>query len=227
MNTNQNGGILSGLEIREMVARGDIVIDPWDSSHINDDSRLNPASYDLTLGDEIAVYKDVVSGLFEYPSDSCFAGLPPGHGLKPTGIKQFDHMGVGGIIDAKKKNPVQRYRMNKETGFLLKPGIGYLMHTAERIRTDNFVPILDGKSSIGRLFIAIHITAGFGDPGFNGQYTLEVTAIHPVIIYPGMKFCQIRFHTIVGDVRSYKQSGNYQGDFACGPVESRSWRMFE
>lgn len=94
------------------------------------------------------------------------------------------------------------------------------MHTAETIWTDKFVPIIDGKSSIGRLFISIHQTAGFGDVGFDGQYTLEVTSHFPVRVYAGMRFCQIRFHGIQGHITQYE--GNYQGKSAKGPVGSKA-----
>jgi dCTP deaminase len=101
------------------------------------------------------------------------------------------------------------------------------MHTAERIVTDSFVPVLDGKSSLGRLFMQVHATAGYGDPGFDGQYTLEVTVTQPVVIYAGMRFCQIRFHTLVGFQRtSYQAKGHYIGPLAEGPVASMSWKQF-
>jgi dCTP deaminase len=109
-------------------------------------------------------------------------------------------------------------------GVWLYPGNGYLMHTAERVATDQYVPILDGKSSIGRLFIQVHVTAGFGDPGFDGQYTLEVTTMFPVKVYPGMRICQIRFHAIQGEVLSYQQTGTYKGDKATGPIASQAWK---
>ena len=117
--------------------------------------------------------------------------------------------------------------MEDDTGFILMPGVGYLMHTHEKIHTDKYVPILDGKSSIGRLFCFVHVTAGYGDPGFDGQYTLEVAVLQPLIVYPGMRFCQIRFHTLVGDVDSYQKNGSYKGELAEGPIPSRSWKMFD
>jgi len=99
------------------------------------------------------------------------------------------------------------------------------MHTAERVFSNRFVPVLDGKSSIGRLGICVHLTAGYGDPGFNGQYTLEVTTVYPVRVYPRMRFCQMRFHMIEGEVQQY--TGNYTGGSAMGPVASRCWKQFQ
>ena len=103
---------------------------------------------------------------------------------------------------------------------MLMPGVGYLMHTAERVCTNKYVPVLDGKSSLGRLFVMVHVTAGYGDAGFDGQYTLEVLVHFPVIVYPGMRFCQMRFMEIKGDPVSYQRTGHYVGDKALGPVGS-------
>ena len=110
-------------------------------------------------------------------------------------------------------------------GYVLKPGALYLMHTRQRVWTDRFVPVLDGKSSIGRLGICVHLTAGYGDPGFDGQYTLEVTTVYPVRIYAGMRFCQMRFHTMEGEPMLYQ--GNYTGEHSTGPVPSRVWKQFK
>ena len=212
-----NGGILSGLSIKEAIIKGDIVISPLDLDHIDSIDRFNPASYDLTLGNTVAVYEQVTHIDFSFSKKGV-----PGERLthKISQVPSRDS-----CLDAAKANLVVYYEMSN-TGFMLKPGIGYLMHTHEKIKTNIYAPILDGKSSIGRLFLTAHITAGYGDPGFDGQYTLEVIATHPIIIYPGMRFCQIRFHTIVGDVSGYENNGNYKGSLASGPVPSRSWKLF-
>jgi dCTP deaminase len=127
-------------------------------------------------------------------------------------------------LDAKKEPRVQRSTI-LDHGFICYPGHGYLMHTVERVHTKKYVPVLDGKSSIGRLFMKIHETAGYGDPGFDGQYTLEVTVVHPLRVYPGMRIAQMRFHTILGEVQKL-YAGNYTGEAAKGPVPSRAWRQF-
>ena len=202
-----NAGILSGNAIAAAVAAGDIQIDPFNQK------QLNPASYDVTLGDEACVYTEPVN----VDEPFLFGGAHRG-----VELTQFD----GPFLDAKKENSTKTIKMS-EAGFLLKPGIGYLLHTRERIRTDIFVPIIDGKSSIGRLFITVHVTAGYGDPGFDGQYTLETVVTHPVIIYPGMRFGQVRFHTMLGVPNLYKENGNYVGVDAKGPVPSRSFKQFE
>jgi dCTP deaminase len=71
----------------------------------------------------------------------------------------------------------------------------------------------------------VHETAGYGDPGFSGNYTLEVTVQHPLHVYAGMRVAQIRFHTIVGNVEK-PYAGNYVKETATGPVASRAWKQF-
>jgi dCTP deaminase len=129
------------------------------------------------------------------------------------------------ILDAAEKNDTYDVPF-PDTGLVLRPGELYLMHTVERIFTDNYVPVMDGKSSIGRLGIWVDVTAGYGDSGFNGQYTLEIVCVRPVRIYSGMRIAQMRFHTKVGDHLSYQESGNYKGTASMGAVPSLSWKQF-
>lgn len=229
----ENGGILSGLQILESVRSGDIVIDPFDESNVKHTSRMNPASYDLTLGSHVAVYKSCVQAGDSDDWD-CDGMRPdgtwgvPGERLRPRFApgERIEPRAAANCLDAAQENPVARYEMD-DRGLLLLPGIAYLMHTEERVRTERFVPIIDGKSSIGRLFCFVHVTAGYGDPGFDGQYTLEVVVVHPLIVYPGMRFCQMRFHTLVGEAEGYQSRGSYKGELAQGPIPSQSWKMFQ
>ena len=78
-------------------------------------------------------------------------------------------------------------------------------------KTLNHVPMLEGRSSIGRLGIYIHVTAGFGDVGFSGYWTLEISCIQPVRIYPNVEICQIFYHTILGDCSKMYKS-KYQNN---------------
>ena len=78
-----------------------------------------------------------------------------------------------------------------ESGLLLKPGILYLGRTREYTATDNYVPMLEGRSSVGRLGLSIHVCAGFGDVGFKGFWTLEFHCVQPLRIYPNVEICQI------------------------------------
>jgi deoxycytidine triphosphate deaminase len=227
---NAEAGILSGPEISEQVAYERIKFSPE-----FDDNRLNPASYDLLLGRKVAVYKDAVDFIvggrrYEEQSDGTYCSeryVTLNERVLNMSSMKGDWLWPKAecILSSKRKHEVVTFEMNPDDGWLLKPGIGYLMHTADRICTDDFVPVLDGKSSLGRLFMTAHVTAGYGDPGFDGQYTLEVVVTQPVIVYPGMRFCQIRFHTLVGRRADYKKSGgHYVGAFAEGPVPSMSWK---
>lgn len=131
------------------------------------------------------------------------------------------------VLDSKIENPYDvRTGMRDMT---LTPGNLYLMHTAERVGSQSLVPELDGKSSIGRLGVCVHLTAGLGDPGFFGQYTLEVTVVRPVVLYAGMRIAQMRFHTMEfydPQAKTRQYAGNYVGPTAEGPVPSKSWKQF-
>jgi len=234
------GGILTGKAICEAVASGLITITPWAPAQLverawTDHRYVNAGSYDLLLGDYVAVYQAVTYfihkdvALFEYEAKSYYDRATKVKGGEDhyIGNGSAIYMDPTGVLDSKKKNPVYLFKMDPTLGWLCKPGIGYLMHTRERILTSCYEPVIDGKSSMGRLFTTAHVTAGYGDPGFNGQYTLEVTVTHPTIIYPGMRFCQMRFHTMVGEHMDYAAKGHYTGNNAMGPVPSMSWRQFE
>lgn len=114
------------------------------------------------------------------------------------------------VLDMKVDNPVHHIKIPKN-GLLLKPNKLYLGRTFEYTKTDGFVPMIEGRSSVGRLGMFIHITAGFGDVGFSGYWTLEISCIHPIIIYPNVEICQIYYHTIMGDYEKYK-NGKYQNN---------------
>lgn len=98
-----------------------------------------------------------------------------------------------------------------EDGLTLYPNTLYIGRTVERTSTDKFIPMINGRSSGGRLGISIHICAGFGDIGFDGTWTLEITAVEPVTIYPNAEIAQICYFNPSGKVgklyrgRYYKQ----------------------
>ena len=119
------------------------------------------------------------------------------------------------VLDMKKRNNVVSLIIPNE-GLVLEPRQLYLGRTVEYTKTDTLVPMLEGRSSIGRLGMFIHITAGFGDVGFNGYWTLEISCIHPVRIYPGIEICQIFYHTIEGDYEKYR-SDKYQDNKGIQP----------
>ncbi len=113
-------------------------------------------------------------------------------------------------LDMKKPNETKEIIISEE-GFKLEPNELYLGRTLEYTTTKNFVPMIEGRSSIGRLGIFIHITAGFGDVGFSGYWTLEIFCIKPIIIYPNVEIAQLYYHTIDGEYEEYS-SGKYQNN---------------
>lgn len=108
-------------------------------------------------------------------------------------------------LDMKKENKAQKVIIPEE-GILLKKDTLYLGRTLEYTETHHYVPMLEGRSSIGRLGLFVHITAGFGDVGFAGFWTLEMFCVQPIRIYAGIEICQIFYHTIEGDFEVYKSS---------------------
>ena len=97
-----------------------------------------------------------------------------------------------GVLDAHKENPTDEVYI-PVAGLVLDPGKLYLGSTRERVYTRDLVPDVDGRSSVGRLGLSVHVTAGRGDLGFRGTYTLEITVVHPVRIYPGDRIAQLYF----------------------------------
>lgn len=127
------------------------------------------------------------------------------------------------VLDMKEPNLTEKIIIPEE-GLQLKPGKLYLGRTVEYTKTDKFVPMLEGRSSTGRLGLFIHITAGFGDVGFAGYWTLEMFCVQPVIVYPNVEICQIYYHDISGDYDLYK-SGKYQNNSGIQP--SLMYKDFE
>jgi dCTP deaminase len=112
------------------------------------------------------------------------------------------------VLDMRKANRVRRLSIPHE-GIVLQPNQLYLGRTVERTETRRLVPMIEGRSSIGRLGLFVHVTAGFGDVGFCGFWTLEMFAVQPVRIYAGVAICQIFYHDILGSYTEY-QSNKYQ-----------------
>ena len=112
------------------------------------------------------------------------------------------------VLDMGQQNRTRRLKIPKN-GLVLSPQRLYLGRTVERTETHNFVPMIEGRSSVGRLGLFVHVTAGFGDVGFEGYWTLEMFAVQPIRIYPGVSICQIFYHELTGNIREY-QSDKYQ-----------------
>ena len=118
-------------------------------------------------------------------------------------------------LDMKRENAFEKITIPRE-GLVLEPQRLYLGRTVEYTETHNLVPMLEGRSSVGRLGLFVHVTAGFGDVGFKGFWTLEIFCIQPIRIYPGVEVCQIYYHTIEGDHESY-DSAKYQNNQGIQP----------
>ncbi|GAA2695145.1 dCTP deaminase [Streptomyces lunalinharesii] len=123
------------------------------------------------------------------------------------------------VIDPHQPNPTQTVEIGPG-GYVLQPGELYLGHTLERVGSDTFVPLLFGRSSVGRLGLFVEITAPIGDIGFHGQWTLMLSPIRPLRVYAGMKIGQIMFFVATGTVAPYR--GKYQA--ATGPRPSCYWQ---
>lgn len=112
------------------------------------------------------------------------------------------------VLDMRKANRVRRITIPPE-GLVLNPNQLYLGRTIERTETHNLVPMIEGRSSVGRLGLFVHVTAGFGDVGFCGYWTLEMFAVQPMRVYAGVSICQIFYHQLAGDYTAYA-SDKYQ-----------------
>lgn len=129
------------------------------------------------------------------------------------------------VLDARKHNTITHFEIPEE-GIVLEPHKFYLGVTAEYTETHAHVPFLEGKSSTGRLGIDIHATAGKGDVGFCGNWTLEISVKQPVRVYPGMPIGQLIYFPVDGEVNvkyNKKGSAKYSGQ-GDRPVESMMWK---
>jgi dCTP deaminase len=185
--------ILSDRTIREEVAAGRIVIEPFDEACVQ------PSSVDLHIDRAFRVFRNHTMGLID--------------------VKQ-NLEDLTELVDITDDDP-----------FILHPGEFVLGSTLERVAVpDDLVARLEGKSSLGRLGLLIHSTAGFVDAGWDGQLTLELSNVAslPITLYAGMKIGQISFirMTTAADnpYGSAEVGSKYQGQR--GPRPSRYWENF-
>ena len=128
-------------------------------------------------------------------------------------------------LDAKKHNTIEHFEIPEE-GYVLQPHEFYLGVTQEYTETHAHVPFLEGKSSTGRLGIDIHATAGKGDVGFCGNWTLEISVKQPVRVYAGMPIGQLIYFPVDGQIEvkyNQKKNAKYSGQIN-KPVESMMWK---
>lgn len=148
-------------------------------------------------------------------------------GTNSYDVHLSEHLAVytSEILDAKKHNPTKPITIPKE-GYVIQPGTLYLGSTLEYTETHNSVPFLEGKSSVGRLGIDIHATAGKGDVGFCNYWTLEISCVHPVRIYAGMPIGQLIYFKVDGEIENYynKKANAKYNTKTPKPVESMMWK---
>lgn len=128
-------------------------------------------------------------------------------------------------LDARAHNTIRHFEIPEE-GIVLQPGTLYLGVTEEYTETFRYVPFLEGKSSVGRLGIDIHATAGKGDVGFCNYWTLEISVTMPVRVYAGMPVGQLIYFLVEGEVINpydRKDSAKYTGRND-RPMESMMWK---
>lgn len=132
------------------------------------------------------------------------------------------------VLDARAHNTINTFRIPEE-GYVLLPSHFYLGVTLEYTESHRHVPFLEGKSSIGRLGIDIHATAGKGDVGFCNHWTLEISVKQPIRVYAGMPVGQLIYFMTASDVQvpyNKKASAKYNTR-TDRPVESMMWKNFD
>lgn len=190
----RNPMFLTRKAIADAVEKGEIVISPYNPTH------LAPNSYDVTLNEQLLVYR-----------------------LNPNTV-----------LDVKQQNPTTDIIIPPH-GLVLQPQTLYIGMTNETAVSHCYVPMFEGRSSMGRLGINSHITAGFGDVGWGFErgahgeiichyptWTLEITVVHPIRIYPGIRIGQVYFVEPKGEIEWYQ--GKYSKQKL--PTASRSWVDF-
>ncbi len=197
--------ILSDRMILNAMDAGDIVIEPFDRQ------ALGTNSYDVHLGPTLKTYAKSTKRTEPIKIQTEY------------GIETFERT----VLDCKLDNQTVRHEIGPE-GFVLSPGTRYLGSTKEYPETRKHVPFLDGKSSIGRLGITIHCTAGRGDVGFCNHWTLEIHVIEPVRIYAGMPIGQlIYFETGTVDFDYMTKASAKYRERCSEPVASYMHKNFE
>ncbi|QCR25044.1 dCTP deaminase [Pontibacter sp. SGAir0037] len=129
------------------------------------------------------------------------------------------------VLDARAHNEIDVFEIPEE-GIVLRPEVLYLGVTLEYTETHAHVPFLEGKSSVGRLGIDIHATAGKGDVGFCNTWTLEISVTQPVRVYYGMPIGQLIYFEVKGGIQNYynrKENAKYNTR-TIAPVESMMWK---
>lgn len=128
------------------------------------------------------------------------------------------------VLDPRKDNDYRVIKIHHD-GIVLEPGRVYLGKTVEYTESPYHIPMYEGRSSMGRLGVFSHVSAGFGDVGFRGNWTLEFSVVQPVLILPGLRIGQLYWHNPDGEIlRRY--DGKYQNQTNATPsrlFQDREW----
>jgi dCTP deaminase len=165
--------ILLSKEIKQEVENGNIFIEPF----MEENLAIN--SIDVTLSKKIKTYIEC---------EIIFSEKYKSFIINPIDKNFY-------FLDMKIKNKVYEYEI-PESGLILTPNVLYLGSTNEKAGSDKFVPMYEGRSSMARLGVQSHISAGFGDIGFKSNWTLEIVVVHPVKFYPNVRIGQVYFQNI-------------------------------
>lgn len=211
---------LTGPEIlkRMQTKNPDIIIEPFDMRC------LGSNSYDLHLANTLRVYKHTIpTGMkpaIEYNGSRFLHSMEDwftdkeSYNLYKTHPEYYDVRNPIRLIDPTCAKHHETIDIKiPETGLILSPEIGYLGTTVEYTETRNLFPYIDGKSSVGRNFILNHHTAGRGDDGFCGEWTLEIRVLYPTVVYPNMRIGQIYYEKFSGNRMPYDKNpaSHYNG----------------
>lgn len=202
----------------------DIIIKPFD------ERCLGSNSYDLHLSPVFRVYKNTipygmkpviayVPGKKYSMRDWFFDTEKDAYKKYCAGSPEYDFRNPKFLIDPAKSKKTIKFEI-PETGAILNPQFGYLASTVEYTETYNLFPYIDGKSSLGRNFILNHHTAGRGDDGFCGNWTLEIRVLYPTVVYPYMRIGQIYYDEFRGNQKPYYKNptSHYNGQMGPTPA---------
>ena len=201
-----------------------IIIEPFD------ERCLGSNSYDLHLSPKMRVYKNTIpygmvpaivykegrqytmEDWFSWKCRDRYDDRNDTYAKYLKGDSEYDFRNPKFLIDPTKSNETIEFEI-PESGVILNPQFGYLASTVEYTETYNLFPYIDGKSSLGRNFILNHHTAGRGDDGFCGTWTLEIRVLFPTVVYPYMRIGQIYYEQFTGEQKQYHRnpSSHYNG----------------
>ena len=218
--------ILTGNEILKQISEKHIRIGNFDKK------RIQPNSYDTTLGNKISYYKlnDKFIPIELFSMKRPFTLYGQGelvkHYKKWAGnLPDTCYTQTIPYLDSRDENPMFTEEIPSD-GFIMLPGILYLVETVESVWSDKYVVEISGTSSLARLGVTIHKTAGYSNLGHEFKWILEVEVTHPIKIYSGMKIGQMYFHTVEGNT-DFQYRGRYankqMGNNLCGSLNHKKY----